>query len=65
MTSPVGTTVPVAGVTDAVKVSAVPLVAGFSLEVSSVAVGAVAGPVLKVNSETKPVVKFVELKTFW
>jgi len=38
ITFPVGTTVPVAGVTDAAKVSALPAVAGFSLEVSSVAV---------------------------
>jgi hypothetical protein len=60
---PVGTTVPVAGVTEAVNVSAVPVVAGFSLEVSNVPVGEVGGAVLNVNSETKPREENCELYT--
>jgi hypothetical protein len=54
--------VPVVGTTEAVNVTFVPVTTELEFEVTVVPVGVVGATVPKVSSETKPVVKLVELK---
>ena len=61
ITLPAGTPVPVVGVTAAVNVTLLPVTAGFAFAFKVVAVGVVTATLPKVNSDTKPVVKFLEL----
>ena len=62
ITLPAGMPVPVSATTDAVKVRLFPVNAGFELDVTVVSVASVGTPEPRLNSATKPVAVFVELK---